>query len=499
MAVTADFKQAYEALARGDAAGALKITTPQVAGGNSSAAALAAHASALKAAGRLPEALAYYRQSTARFPASGVSWHNLASALGDLEQHEDSEAAARKAISLGLAAPETRLVLARALMAQGKLTLAQEAFEAAVILRPNFADAQRELAQLIWMRTADVGQALKHLDAALARAPDDLTLYSIRATVLEYAGEIGAARQTLARALARSPGDFELLRSAAHLAGEAGDVGAAVELAQRSVQAAPVPLAAELVMAEAWLAAGEGLRAADMAQRAVFRAPQNQFALAILATAWRLQDDPRYRRVYDYETLVGAYELPTPEGWANLPAFLADLTQALTGVHAYVSHPLSQSLRHGSQQTLKLNGENGAVIEAYMASARAVVAEHSARLGQGNDPIRSRNTGASRMTGAWTVRLASQGFHSDHVHPMGWLSSASYISLPDEVADTETRAGWIKFGQPGVVTAPVLEAEHFVQPQPGRIVLFPSYMWHGTVPFSSTQPRLTVAFDAVPV
>jgi hypothetical protein len=30
------------------------------------------------------------------------------------------------------------------------------------------------------------------------------------------------------------------------------------------------------------------------------------------------------------------------------------------------------------------------------------------------------------------------------------------------------------------------------------LVLFPSYFWHGTVPFSSEQARLTVAFDAVP-
>jgi hypothetical protein len=29
-------------------------------------------------------------------------------------------------------------------------------------------------------------------------------------------------------------------------------------------------------------------------------------------------------------------------------------------------------------------------------------------------------------------------------------------------------------------------------------VLFPSYMWHGTVPFESFQSRITVAFDIVP-
>jgi hypothetical protein len=36
------------------------------------------------------------------------------------------------------------------------------------------------------------------------------------------------------------------------------------------------------------------------------------------------------------------------------------------------------------------------------------------------------------------------------------------------------------------------------RPQVGRLVIFPSYLWHGTLPFESEQPRLTVAFDAVP-
>jgi hypothetical protein len=37
-----------------------------------------------------------------------------------------------------------------------------------------------------------------------------------------------------------------------------------------------------------------------------------------------------------------------------------------------------------------------------------------------------------------------------------------------------------------------------VQPVPGRLVLVPSYRWHGTVPFQSGDPRLTIAFDVVP-
>ena len=37
-----------------------------------------------------------------------------------------------------------------------------------------------------------------------------------------------------------------------------------------------------------------------------------------------------------------------------------------------------------------------------------------------------------------------------------------------------------------------------IQPKPGRLVLFPSYMWHGTIPFQQNAVRTTIAFDVVP-
>jgi hypothetical protein len=37
-----------------------------------------------------------------------------------------------------------------------------------------------------------------------------------------------------------------------------------------------------------------------------------------------------------------------------------------------------------------------------------------------------------------------------------------------------------------------------IKPIPGTLVLFPSYMWHGTVPFHAPASRTTIAFDAVP-
>jgi hypothetical protein len=60
------------------------------------------------------------------------------------------------------------------------------------------------------------------------------------------------------------------------------------------------------------------------------------------------------------------------------------------------------------------------------------------------------------------------------------------------------RQGWIKFGEPAFKVTLKDPIRRAIQPRPGRLVLFPSYMWHGTVPFRDAQARTTIAFDVVP-
>jgi len=72
------------------------------------------------------------------------------------------------------------------------------------------------------------------------------------------------------------------------------------------------------------------------------------------------------------------------------------------------------------------------------------------------------------------------------------------VTVPDAALDPSARQGWIKFGEPSFETAMQGTIRRAVQPVPGRLVLFPSYMWHGTIPFHSAAARTTIAFDAVP-
>jgi len=82
------------------------------------------------------------------------------------------------------------------------------------------------------------------------------------------------------------------------------------------------------------------------------------------------------------------------------------------------------------------------------------------------------------------------------------MSSALYVALPPEVSagtgDEGAGPGALTFGVPDRELGIDLPPRRVETPVVGRLVLFPSYFWHGTMPFESEDYRVTVAFDAAP-
>ncbi|WP_292224888.1 putative 2OG-Fe(II) oxygenase [Brevundimonas sp.] len=453
--------------------------------------AVSAHADLLKKAGRLSDGAEQYRRLTVLRPQSIPTRHNLASTLGDLGQAGEAEVWCRQAMALGGDAPETWLVLARALQAQNRFDEAEQAYRQALARRPAYVDVLRDLSQLIWMRDADVAAATAVLDPVIAASPGEPALRQIKARLLEYAGQVEAAYQALTAGPLDGAGEL----AAAYLI-QARDPHRALGHAERAATLASGPQPAIMVAQVAChLALGQSQAALKLIDVLREMEPRNQHVLACQATAWRMVDDPRYRELYDYDAFVRPYRLEAPEGWATLEVYLVDLAKALHDLHSLKTHPVGQSLRGGSQTNAPLSQSDDPAIRAFFKVIDKPIRDYMAAVGQGSDPLRARNTGDYRVKGSWSVRLRPNGFHTDHIHSEGWLSSACHIELPPAV-DGDGREGWLRFGAPPIL--PDMAAEHYVRPQPGTLVLFPSYMWHGTQPFGGEVSRLTLAFDVVP-
>ncbi|MDP3736928.1 MAG: putative 2OG-Fe(II) oxygenase [Hyphomonadaceae bacterium] len=456
-------------------------------------AALVRDAQALRAAGRLDDAVERYREALAANPASGAAEHNLAGALGDTGRWAEAELHLHRAFVKGIDAPETWLRLARCHQALGRLDEADNAFREALKRRPAYHDAHRELAQLRWMRTGDASAMLTELDRAIGTYRGDINLAVIKVQALMSAEKPSDAFAFLARLADASPRDAFLAVMTSQVARAAGENAKALELAERGLAGAPREIGAQITLVEACLACGDPERAAKLAEDVGSLAPEDQHVIALKAIAWRMLSDPRYQRLYDYEAFVGTYQLDVPPGWPDLATYLADVAAGLKAIHLFRAQPFSQSLRHGGQATDILHSPHRA-LRALPQAMDGPIRRHLQKLGRGDDPVRSRNTGGHRNKGIWSVQLHAGGYHVNHVHPQGWLSSACYV----ETVKDAGHEGWLQFGEPGVKTPQKLAAEHFVKPEPGLLALFPSYMWHGTVPFTGDQKRLTFAFDLVP-
>jgi hypothetical protein len=98
---------------------------------------------------------------------------------------------------------------------------------------------------------------------------------------------------------------------------------------------------------------------------------------------------------------------------------------------------------------------------------------------------------------AWAVRLLPGGSHHSHIHPAGWLSGSLYIDVPDRGTGDE---GAIEFGRHGY-NLPVRNPgfpRRTHRPCAGDLTLFPSSLFHRTIPTGPCGERICLSFDVVP-
>jgi tetratricopeptide (TPR) repeat protein len=482
----------------GQPALALDVATPWCNGGKADEDLSALHVAAYAALGRQNEAVANYRRLVALAPDNPIATHSLAVALNAASQAEEAERVARQTLSRTRPTAALHHTHARSLITLERFDQAELALRECVRLAPHLAEAHNSLAQLIWMRTGNIVEATRVLDQALEKYQHDDALWATKAALLQGAGDARGSYTCLAERAARPQAPPMLLIRAGMAALEFDPV-TALRLAEQAMQAQPNNPTARKLLCAACLGVGDGAKAMAECATLLESTPDDQYLIAMQTTALRLLNDARYEEMCDYDKMVLSTPLETPAGWSDITSFLTELTSRLNALHNPHGHRLLyQSLRQGTETTQDLSRSQDPVIQALFHAFAAPIASYRDHIGQGEDALRRRNRGASRYNGSWSVRLHSEGFHTSHVHPRGWISSACYIQLPDSMRAGQTGEGILSFGAPGMVTTPSLDAELSVRPEVGLLVLFPSYFWHGTLPFHSEQPRLTVAFDVVP-
>lgn len=422
-------------------------------------------------------------------PGSAVGQYGLATAL--LETGKAEEAAPLfKAMLEQRSAPEPMFMLGRALLEQDRLTEAEACFKQSYEQAPT-EHALRNLANVIWMR----GET-EQFYALIEDAPQSLRAIAIR--LIMESGDVDRAEHAWQAAYGDTADDKSAWLLNAALAREMQNADALAAASDKALKHAPNDLAALDLRIVADLMSGQPEAALKRITPLRKAYPNAQHWLAHEFIAHRLlgTNSP----LLDIERFVRAYDLEAPEGFETMDHFNAELATTLKQLHGFQARPLNQSLRGtGTQTTRSLTDHKHPVIEAYIRALDAPIQQYLADIGRDpSHPTAARNQGRYQFAGMWSVHLRRQGFHEKHVHPEGWISSAYYISVPPETETSPERAGWIGFGAPSYTVSPDTPELKWIAPQPGRLVLFPSFMWHGTNPIHDQAERLTAPFDLIP-
>ena len=443
---------------------------------------------------RWTDALYIYTTLLKTEPDNVVARYGLGTALLGDGQAEAAESLFSALINEGNDEPQIRFMRGRARLELGQVENSIDDLVTSHSAQPtNFT--LRTLAQTYWMTGNN--DAFNALLAESALVPG---LVTTSAEILSQSGNPRAALESLdavRRSAALPPASWSVAATA-HI--DLNEATEAEATSRECLSAFPDDRLIRGSLITSLLMQGKAEEAMTYIRSMREAEPNGQHWIAYEATALRLMGSEIYGQIVDLERFVRPYRLPIPEGFDSLEEFNTAFLKALEPWHKFETHPLDQSLRHGSQTPRDLTTIDDPVIKAFFKVVDTPIRQYMADVGSGDDhPLTARNTGNYRITGAWSVKLVGGGWHINHVHPEGWISSAYYASVPEDIAKDETRAGWIKFAEPPFETTPPTPPEKWIAPTAGTLVLFPSFLWHGTQAIHTDSVRITAPFDAVPV
>jgi tetratricopeptide (TPR) repeat protein len=179
----------------------------------------------------------------------------------------------------------------------------------------------------------------------------------------------------------------------------------------------------------------------------------------------------------------------------NLPkTFSINLSKALNKLDL-IWQPTTKSTKGGYHSAGNLFNNSDSVIVELKKLIKININIYRDKFKLSNDFFISKWPKKSEIEG-WHVRLVKKGFQNSHIHPSGWLSGCFYLKIPKKLKKNE---GAIKFSLSGYDYPYDKNLPNFsYTPEIFDIVLFPSSLFHETVPFNNKDERHVIAFDIMP-
>lgn len=416
--------------------------------------------------GKLAPAISILEKITARHPGHADAWAMLGVLRNQTGDIAGGIACLGRAVALSPDHPQYLFDLASLHIATEENDAAADLLQRLVEKVPNHFQGLKSLSEIL-VKTGRNAEATPYLTRALSLKRDDLSLWSAYLTAEAMHGDAARAEALANDLLQAHPGDPRILRDLAFIKCRAGDVDAVRTLC---ADLAEIPATAITALALESTALNKAGRRDDAA------------------------------RILGIDTLVTSGVIETPEGWDDLDAFNAALTEQILNHPDLGRHETNRSLINESCTFELFDGkETGAIkaLKSVLDAAAHRYADEVAKPGAAPEAYLACKPETFRIE-CWANVMRHAGNHAAHYHPRAWLSGVYYPCLPESMdANDDDTAGALEVGCGFADFLPAPdEPVRAVKPREGTLTLFPSYIGHRTVPVETDgKPRISIAFN----
>jgi uncharacterized protein (TIGR02466 family) len=479
------------------------------------------YGSALAEQNKNREAVAEFRKALAIDPSVAELHFNVGILLTQMGRNEEAITSYQRAVALMPALTDAHYNLGAALQEMKQYAQAADSYQKAVDLEPGFFEAWVNLG-VVLQEQGLMSEAVEVYNRALTIQQDAKVFFNM-GTALKNEGRLGDAIESYNNALAIQPNYAEVHSNMGEVLRDQGRYDESVAAYKRALELDPeLPLANYSLAVylydsgdlEGALAHFQKSQYADWQERSLYclyktskfeafkqgldnlhSTNHNSPFLATLT--WHYAENFGTKNDYNFcpnpMDFVFHSEVPELKGESEL------LQQLLKDIReAHVEEKMQGRLVNGVQSSGNLFKRSEASFRELGECVKRVIQRYKDNFSDEDCIYVRQFPDEFEFASSWFVKMKQGGHLGSHIHEEGWVSGAMYLSLPTQ--KKHEHEGSIEVSTHGD-DYPKLH-ENFpakaIAPTVGDIVMFPSCLFHRTIPFSSDEERICVAFDLKP-
>lgn len=461
-----------------------------------------------------------------KHPHAFILHHVLALALDGQQKFAESVVSYQQAIKLQPNTPDLHFNLGIALSHVNRFDEAMHAYQKAISLKPNFFEAHGNLGTVL-QRLGRLDDAIISYQAGLTINPQDARGWFNLGTALRDKGNLVEAISSYQKAITLFPNYTDAYNNLGETLRDYGDMEAAVKNYKEALIRNPDHPNANYNMGEFCYLAQQFSEAASYFERAQFddwQARQlyclykaerfDDFKkklddlvnntrhtspfIATLAThyATNFEQEIEYNFCkngldFVYQNSIDALTEP------NSPL----LKQLLHDIeHADIAERVQGMLHHGKQSAGNLFKRPEPAFKQLATLIKQEFIHYKNKFAQADCELILSFPDELEFTSSWYVNMQQGGHLNAHIHEIGWISGAVYLAMPS-CAGNEGAFEYGTHGDDYPIHSSKSQTDFSsaqILPEVGDIVLFPSSLFHRTIPFNADEKRICIAFDLRP-